>query len=437
MKIGIIGPKASIQNVQNVIDKNYLFIEAVYFEYEHYSEAVQIVSENEAFVDALLFTGTTPYQYVSNFIKPKVPWEYLRRNQISFLSALLKASYMNGWDISAVSIDSYDEKLIYDTYAEIGHSKEDIRVDIPTYSLLEENYLDLLLEFHREAYNAKKVHLCITGIDQIYDGLQASAIPCVKIQVSSEAIIDKINKLRLKYQMKLTDEGQAAVLAVMTDYIQEHSLYSKSDLQVFYKKNKVAEIIYIFAQRIGAAVIELSDGNYYLFTSKSMIENESYGFTKLDFLDTIHEKKLAKNIFIGIGIGHNTTMAKFNADLGRKKARQSNLDCMFIVFDDDKMIGPITTADKISNEPLVDNHIVEASKKTGIGINTLYKLDNLIRQYNIDCITPKELAKIFNVTPRSMNRILLKLEDAGYIKVMGKEQQADQGRPSRLIKIHL
>ncbi|MGL5347499.1 MAG: winged helix-turn-helix transcriptional regulator, partial [Peptostreptococcaceae bacterium] len=63
------------------------------------------------------------------------------------------------------------------------------------------------------------------------------------------------------------------------------------------------------------------------------------------------------------------------------------------------------------------------------------KIESIIKQYNITTITPNELAEFCGVSTRSINRIITKLEDKGYIRIVGKKTNTSNGRPSRLIEI--
>jgi predicted ArsR family transcriptional regulator len=64
-------------------------------------------------------------------------------------------------------------------------------------------------------------------------------------------------------------------------------------------------------------------------------------------------------------------------------------------------------------------------------------MEKAVRQRGSDIITPIELAQACNMTHNSINRLLLKLEEGGYAKVVGKQPSPKAGRPSRLIRLKL
>jgi transcription initiation factor IIE alpha subunit len=69
-------------------------------------------------------------------------------------------------------------------------------------------------------------------------------------------------------------------------------------------------------------------------------------------------------------------------------------------------------------------------------MNKLYKLERAVRKYGSNVFISKDLARECNMTHNSMNRLLLKLEESGYAKVVGKQPTSNTGRPSRLIRLN-
>ena len=112
MRIGIVGPQSTVDEVLTAVSNADLFVECVPLVYSSFKETVEIVQRNEKSVEGFLFTGTTPFNYASKYLSPTKQWEYLPRNTTSFLCALLKAAHINNYDISSISVDSYDEQFI-------------------------------------------------------------------------------------------------------------------------------------------------------------------------------------------------------------------------------------------------------------------------------------------------------------------------------------
>ncbi len=65
----------------------------------------------------------------------------------------------------------------------------------------------------------------------------------------------------------------------------------------------------------------------------------------------------------------------------------------------------------------------------------VFKLHCIIDQEKKNSFTSAELASHLRITPRSVNRILLKLESSGHAKLIGKRIIGKTGRPSRVFEL--
>lgn len=435
MKIGVIGSRNSIDIVKKIITKGYFFVQPEFFTFCNYGEVIDILKEYEHEMDAILFTGYTTFKYASNFLKPSVPWEYIPRDRMSLVYAIIKAIYTNQYDISRISIDSYDENVVYETYKEIGFEKDNIHIYMSRYNILEDNYFDNLVEFHTNCYKSRSVNLCVTCIFDVYEMLVNNNIPCVHVDYSKDIVMEYVNKLRLRHQLKISEDSILVTINIRVDMIEENSIYSKNELQKLQYRNKIHEFVYSYAQRIEAATIKLTDDSYYIFTTKSVIENDTQGFKNFKLLNKIHNDDTVNSVYIGVGLGDTPLESKYNAEVAMKKSEKSNVDCVFIIDKDNKVTGPITSATKYTEDKKIDSHLINISEQTGVGISTIYKIESVMKQYNITSITPNELAQKCEISSRSINRIITKLEDKGYIRVVGKKIHTANGRPSRLIQI--
>jgi len=436
IKIGIVGPQSSVDKIVEAIVENVMYVEPIPLSYAEFTDAVGILQECQDTLDCLLFSGSTPYRYVSHFLHATCPWEYLPQSQLSLVCSLLQAAYTMGWDISRASFDSYAEKLVYSAYREIGYERDDTELFFAGFELTDPSYIELLCQFHKQMYQSGKAACCITGIERVRMHLLDEKIPCIIIRNATEVIVQQVNKLRLDLQIKRVDDAKLAAVAIEIIYRGEHSAYSQSMLQVFYHKSSVSEQIYMYAQKLGAAVIESSGDCVYLFTTKAAIQNDTEDFKRFDLLCNLLSRDIVQNAFIGVGLGSDAHQSQRNADAARRHARQSGIDSLYVMQENRRMIGPITVSAKEDGR-LVDEVLYRISAQTGIGIKALSRLDIILRQYQVKDTTARALAEMYGVNMRSMNRILLKLEQAGYLTVVGKESTATSGRPGRIMRINI
>ena len=435
MKIAIVGPEVSTSRVVAVVQKKEPFIECIGAPYQDLSEVPQIVRKYQPIVDGLLFTGQTPFQYACYYVNPEKPWEYLPRNMISTLCALLRAGYLNNYDIRKISEDGFFDNTLLQVYDEIGFSRKEIHIYSCPINVSEPNYCKKVAEFHSDLYLSNKISLCLTGNFTVEHILKERNIPVVRCAINTESIMDRVSQLRLVHETGPTEEYRIAVVIVATSFLREHSLNSRSELQLLQQENRSREIIYTMAGQLNAALVDKSQ-TYYLFTTQLQIARETHNFKNIPVLTKLQAIDQSASISIGIGLGATPSQAKRNAEIGLKKAARYG-SAGFVIYENGQMIGPITENSSDSQIPLLDRNLYLISQKTSIGIDTLSLIDHVQRQFDLNETTPSELARLCGFTLRSMNRFLQRLIDAGYAVVVGKESSQNPGRPKRIIRLRL
>ncbi len=435
MRIAIVGPQQSIVRVRDVITEKVPFLEYLEAPYTSLSDVPGLLKKYQSQVNGVLFTGQTPFQYACHHCTATVPWEFLPRNMVSTLCALVQAGYLNGYDIRNISSDGFADGILQQVYREIGFTSDEIHIYSCPTSVSEENYYEKVASFHSDLYNAKRVGLCITGLSTVYQLLRSQKIPAVKVSANAENILEKVNSLRLAHEMHTSEENRIAVTAVKISSFQEYSVNARNELQQLQQENKSGEMVYLLAMKMGAAIVQQAQV-YYLFTTKHQIERETQGFKRIPLLSSILSVNPNASVAIGVGLGKNAGEAKRNADLCRGKAERYGVAC-FVLNENDQMIGPITEGLSKHKPTIIDQNLYLISKKTSIGIDTLHLLEQTQRQYDLRETTPSELAKLCGFPLRSMNRLLKKLEDAGYVMVVGKGSNPGPVRPSRIIRLRL
>jgi len=433
MRLGIIGPRESIQNIRKLIEKHFAHIHISGLEYEKYYEASDLAKKHQRELDALLFTGPVPYRYASKLVSPVIPWEYIPGHGSTLLTTLIKAIFA-GYDIKNISFDSYGE-ILFETYEEIGIPKEELNIYVADNKIMQPNFLEYLYNYHKTNYLNGSVSCCITGLSYIYNNLCRENIPCLKILHTANIVRETVTKLRLKHLAHTTHGYQIVVLAVKIDEPEENSLLYQNEYQQTLNKIKVAEQVYLFAQKIQAAVIEVNLGSYLLFSTKSMLENETKNLQHFELLQMV-KQNTSSTVSIGIGFGKTAMEAKSGALMGAKRAQKSGGNTVFVVYEGGKIVGPINTTDSAMKAvEKIDEYFLQISRQTGLSINTIFRLNSIKDQYKQDCFTTKELARLYGVTLRSMNRIIARLKKSGYIEVVGSRSLSKGGRPCRIVKL--
>lgn len=434
--LGLIGHQRTMDITSQLIEQYYTHIKVTKIPMNtmNTSEVVSWIKSNESGFDGMLFTGKIPYDLINTEMISKKPWVYIQHDASRLLSGLLEASLSQKYDITKISIDSYPEDEVYEIYKNINTEILDIQVS--NNSIFHETFLEDIKAFHKQAFLQKGVSVCITGISTVYEYLTEHSIPCIALDPTKQSIEEALRYLESKKEFQNEKSSQIVVIAIERDLPNEHALIKENEYQLALESMKISEEIYHFSQRVQAAVVEKEIGKYLLFTTKYLLELETEELQKLNIITKQIVQRFG-TLSIGIGYGQTAREAKYNANLGLIKAKKHGGNQAYKV-ENNQYIGPIRPS-TAQNEPInhIDGPFQRIASTAGISLNSVIKLQTIIDQQKSDTFTSDELAKLYGVSTRSMNRLLEKLLDTKYAQIVGCNIRTRAGRPSRIIKLCL
>ena len=437
MRIGVIGPRDSVEIVLREVKNANIAVECSGLIYQHYSETTELVNTYQTQFDGLLFTGTTPFRYAVKTVRRKVvPWGYIRRSLQILFCALLKAVHEKGDKLNRIIVDSYHSKLVREALALMEIDDKETVILEPPYEPWDEDYEQKVLQFHIDSYN-NGGGICLTGLSRIERELKKLGIPVSRLSTTSDVIIEQIQKLLLAYHVAAEREEGVAVVSIGLSFSQEHSLYGKTDLETFLMATKASEVIYSFAQRIDAALETHENYQYRLYAERKVINNEFFSGGDMYLLKDISRQRGVKRVYIGVGYGTNMRQAKYHAELAQSRAIKNDNSCLFFMDEDGKVTGPLVGNPGNDLKAPIDYDVMKMSKDTGIAMERLRTLINVISSNYLDTTTPKELSRLSGLSQNAVNRMLVKLEAAGYLAIVGKDHSAGNGRSSRVVRLLL
>lgn len=439
MRIGVIGPESTVEVIERVVTESLPNIVLVKKTTEFFEESdilAQELQESGA-VDAILFSGPLNYNYVLKRIKPSIPWGHLSHSRVSIYKAFLDASYKYHSDLKAISVDTYDLSIIQEVLTHMGIT--DFVVNKPEYSVNDANLENTFYEFHKSCYLEQKATICFTSVEHVRQPLIRKNIPCIRILPAKEVVLEQIYNLQLQLLEKgQTAKEQVAVIGIMYNYNYdtEHDLGIR-ELEKMEYRNSFKRYVYYLAQRLESAVFSDEFVHYYIVISKEKLEklflkgNEYANLLKFGK----HENKC--QTWIGIGVGNNTLEAKSRANMALNHSirdydvNHQNLSSAAYIIENEFSKKTIT----LETEAVQQHRIAILASQYGLSENTLWRMAQAVKEIN-GPTTSDELATKMGITPRSVNRILARLEDAGLVTMVGKEG-IGKGRPARLLQINL
>lgn len=440
MKIALLAPISIEEKVKSIEKTEFKNINIDYITYNDYKEVTILINSIQEKYDALVFAGFASYSYAQKHIKQEILWDYFPRHVMSFLNALLKASFL-GYNIQNISCDTYSKEYIDEAYNEIGLDKNHLNIcQISDDLLLSDNqdicdeYNKKVVLFHKKNYLNDKRTCIITGLYTVHNELKKEGIFSFTTYPTVSVIKDTLNKLYLKYLASINQNSQIVVISIEIDMPNEYSVISKNEYFYMKEKMKILDLIYSFSQNIKATIVEVSYNTYLLFSTKNMLETETNHFKDIKLLNDINKNSL-NIVSMGIGYGSTVQEAKYNATLGMDKSKEINKNSAYIVYEDNKIEGPILeNKNKFYSNVMIDEKLYKISQSSNISINKISMIYNIVQDNKKDCFTSKELADLCNLSTRSINRLINKLESSGACQVVGKKIINDSGRPSRIIK---
>lgn len=434
-KIAVIGHKRIIKPIVEAIQAQYSSIEILEIEFVDTAlkaAAVEYIKAQSSKLDGLIFTGKRPYDIINAAIGITIPQVYIVHDRSIFLQTILQAIHQ-GYSIDNFSCDSYGEEEIIDAFKGFAYQVELMNIYTAPKNIVGDNLVWELFAFHKECFEKSELAFCITGISMVYEKLNEIDIPCLLMQPTQESVNNGVQQLWMKINAIRSSESQIVVLAIEVDLPNEYHLIHDNEYQLMLEKSKISEQVYKFSESIQAAVVESGPMSYMLFSTRKILESTTNQLNTLPILASVKEHT-SHTISMGIGYGRTGREAKFNAMLGLNRAIKDQGN-QAVYVKDGKYSEPILP--KINQEvvSISDPLYKVVSEASGISINNIYRLHCIKEEYKKNLFTSSELAEAFGNSRRSMDRIIEKLERAGYAAVDGKRMMSDIGRPTRIIRL--
>lgn len=435
MKILYIGPLLMINKLVAMSKRVFPNLEFDYITYERYTEAPELLESYSKKVDAVLFSGKSPYKICETQMNQSVLMDYVPRHETTLYRVLLEITYLLKRDICRLSVDTYDKKMMQKLYKEIHVELKEDSFFFAEQRYMDPNYKDYVVAFHRKNYYEHHVCCCITGLEEAYREIKAEGIPVVLAVPSEDVVVQSIRNLQIRYIAKKNSENQIVVVAIKLNVPSSYSLLKEDEYSYLSQRIKIMDRLYHFNHRIDGVLVEQSKSECMIFTTKKIIETETNQYKDFYLLDVLREVS-AVPVYIGIGYGKTANESKYNAYESMKRMERSRQNSVYIVFENGEVMGPLETGKGTKKQDSFDEKFYRAATETGLSVNTIYKIfGGIIKEENAD-FTSRELATICGVSVRTMDRIILKLCDAGYCEVISEKLMHKSGRPSRILRLH-
>lgn len=429
----ILPPLVFDYKIQSILEDEFPKINYNMMYYKDFSDVPALVKSAQEKSDAIIFGGTVPYEYACKAVVQNRYWAYIPRAGSTILCALLNA-VKAGWNINRLSFDTYSCELLKEVYEEIGYFDEQSRFITFKGDFLSPQYVQEAFAHHKNNIRSKKADGCITSLSYTYQLLKKEHIPAILVSPTRNVIREQLHYTQQLYLAKEAAKGYISVLYVSIGFPPEHSVIMENDERFMLEKMNIVKQIYKYAGQLQGTVVEVSLRDYILFTTKDIIELETKQYQVFHLLNWSAKESIYP-ISIGIGHGESVAEAKKNAVSAMLRAQKHGQSAAYVLMPNNKYIGPLMPESSDTSNTQIDSKFNRIAEKTGLSVNSIYNLYCFIQDQPREGYTSQELAEGLQLSKRSMDRILQKLDSHGYVQLMGTHIIGKSGRPSRVLKI--
>ncbi|ACS80635.1 hypothetical protein [Maridesulfovibrio salexigens] len=425
MKIGCIGPSDSINLVTEVAARCCPDITLLTYVRERAEDSWQVLEQCQRETSGTLFTGIAVQEGAKARGTITNPYEHIQRGGYSLLRVL---SEMNRKGIKSgrLSIDVVSDDILVEVVREFGVELEDIHSMPYALHLSEQEYLNR----HIELYESGKVEAIATGFGYVYSELKKQGLPVFRLYASTLQIRDSLSRLTGRIKNLSLRSAGIAIQLVKLKSITRSSINQYDDMKNggrFYLE------LLEYVRAIQGSLFNFGTEEYVIFATRGLIDSKPHR----EHFERLLSWGRERNIIFSSGIGIGATA--FEAEKSARKALDNAVKLdkggLFIV-EGTQIRGPIGEEDELEySTHVVDDKLLEMSKKIGISPSYLDKIRSLMDKTRKDTFDTSDFAACLGIGERSARRVLKKFLDSGFAEINGREVANQVGRPKKMVRL--
>ena len=393
IKLAILTPKNSSEKIKNSLKE--ITCEIKYIFYNNLYDLEELYLKNAQKYDGIITSGPIGYEIIKNSVElftPLYHFDISKGDLYKYLFNILKENPKI--DFSRVYIDFISPEKKEYWFKDIFKKEEEpifYQINFSNknlYETLKNNYINLKKE--------KKIDIVLTRISNMVNFLKSEKISFDFLFPSEEniknTVLEVIKDIKiLKSEKKQIIFGKLLFDKIYIDIEEEIHSISKNCIIKILDKN--IEILMLYEDFINSNIA-------------------------LNL-----KKKFRNNFFSGWGKGNNINEARHNAEKSYIKNKETNTEVIYLVSNNSETILSEINAKKKKNI-----EIIEKLKKLNITKQNSEKLIELFK--NQEKVSCANLADYLNISERTANRLLLKLEENSL--AISNLIKINRGRPKKI-----
>ncbi len=359
--------------------------------------------------DVLLLSGTLPYLYAKPLLANwPIPWTYLQQDEFAISTSILSVLANTTIQLSQISIDVMNTQHVLNVMNDILYKGrqpfvQEIHIEKP---------FDEIFLHHKQLWQEGKVKFVITSIHSVYDALAKEGIPAMRMHDSKSSIIHRLEQTKALSKMTKSESAKAVV----------------GMLQFHDSKNSHQLVLQQIVAATHASYQKIDDQHYELFTTFGHIQN-AFQHNLLELFNDSSEHPIK----LTFGYGSSIVEAQKNA---RKALEFATSNAIFIMNENKELQGPFPEKTTKLALQTKDPYVLHMAKETKLSPLNISKIMAFSTSRKSIQFTALDLAEYLQVTRRTTERILKKLVEHGYAKVVGEEMSYQQGRPRAIYELN-
>ncbi|WP_391206347.1 transcriptional regulator [Psychrobacillus sp. L4] len=406
-RIAVLGSSNFIEHLRQ-FEHELNSIRLDYYIYNTPMEAIDIVSKIKP-CDAVFFSGSLPYIYAKEAReKLPVPSHYLRQDETAISTTLLSVCFSESIPIQRISIDLIEPRSVQSVLEDIAQMEQH-----PFMMQIDSGFnLEEVVSFHSKLQDNGESSLAITSIHAVYQELKEKNISVIRMIDPKSSILKGIEETK---SMALLAKSQSAKIAV--GYIQLNDNASLSE-----------DLLKKISGSIQATAVSAEENLYVLYSTQGDIQDA----LKSNTLETWFELATSP-LHIAFGFGKTVIEATQNA---RDALPYATENTAYLITDQKELLGPYPNNQKQVNLKTNEPKLALLAKDTTLSPANLSKVMQFSRSHKSTEFTASDLEIYLQVSRRTTERILKKLVDHGYARIVGEEMTYQQGRPRAIYELN-
>ncbi|WP_216830300.1 hypothetical protein [Alkalihalobacterium elongatum] len=420
LKIAIIGSKIPVNAIEEVINEYDQQLEVVSFVCKTLKEAPMHTIEAQKFADVIVYGGPIPYFFSKDVLNKTTRTVFLPYKGVTIYNTLMRI-YMTYNFFPIISFEALKTADIDEVYEDLGLSHIDRYITV----LGQDFDTEKTIEEHLKLWRKNKVQVIVTATQSTFERIKEMKIPVFLLKNTKQTIRETLDHGILMAIEKKKHLSQITVLKCQIDhYDKDASKEIKGEYEA------IKDEVLTYGQQFFSVSGESSENIITLYMTRGILEKATNHLRNFSIINSI-KSMYSQSISLGVGMGDTAEDATFNASKALVFAKEHGGDCVFLINEDKKIIGPLGSSNSIEYQLTQTDGLDNASSLT------IRKFYAWMKMFNKNQITTRDVKIGMNTSARHATRILKSLQDKGIVQVIGKETMSHKGRPRQIYEVNL